>query len=54
MSEESSSPTRRSVLAATAAAGALGLTTSASTGIFAGALFSEEVRADFRLLRKSI
>jgi pimeloyl-ACP methyl ester carboxylesterase len=34
MSEEFSSPTRRSVLAATAAAGALGLVTSASTGTF--------------------
>ncbi|HWN51110.1 MAG TPA: hypothetical protein VNO18_15040 [Xanthobacteraceae bacterium] len=37
MSEESSSPARRSVLAATAAAGALGLATSASTGIFGSA-----------------
>jgi pimeloyl-ACP methyl ester carboxylesterase len=37
MSEESSSPTRRSVLADTAAAGALGVTTSASTGIFGSA-----------------
>src|ERR1700730_12423875 len=37
MSEKSSSPTRRSVLATTAAAGALGLATSASTGIFGSA-----------------
>jgi hypothetical protein len=37
MFEKSSSPTRRSVLATTAAAGALGLATSASTGIFGSA-----------------
>jgi pimeloyl-ACP methyl ester carboxylesterase len=37
MSEQWSSPTRRSVLAAAAAAGALGLATSASTGIFGSA-----------------
>jgi hypothetical protein len=37
MSDESSSPTRRSVLAATAASGALGLVTSASTGLFGSA-----------------
>jgi pimeloyl-ACP methyl ester carboxylesterase len=37
MSEESSSPTRRSVLAGTAAAGALGFATSTLTGVFSRA-----------------
>jgi pimeloyl-ACP methyl ester carboxylesterase len=46
MSEESSSLTRRSVLAATAAAGALGLVTSASTGIFGSAEAEEAARGN--------
>jgi pimeloyl-ACP methyl ester carboxylesterase len=46
MSDESSSPTRRSVLAATAASGALGLVTSTSTGIFGSAQAEGAGRGD--------
>jgi pimeloyl-ACP methyl ester carboxylesterase len=46
MSAESSSPTRRSVLAATAAAGALGLVASASAGIFGSAQAEETARGN--------
>jgi pimeloyl-ACP methyl ester carboxylesterase len=46
MSEESSSPTRRSVLAATAAAGALGLATSVPTGIAGSAQAEDAARGN--------
>jgi pimeloyl-ACP methyl ester carboxylesterase len=46
MSEESSSPTRRSVLAATAAAGALGFATSAPTGVVGSAQAEDAARGN--------
>jgi pimeloyl-ACP methyl ester carboxylesterase len=46
MSEESSSPTRRTALAATAAAGALGLATSAPTGIVGSAQAEDAARGN--------
>ena len=46
MSGESSSPTRRSVLAATAAAGALGVATSTSSGILGNAQAEGVARSD--------
>ena len=46
MATNSSSSTRRSVLATAAAAGALGLATSTTTGIFGGAHAEEIARSN--------
>ena len=46
MSEELSSPSRRSVLASTAAAGAFGLVASGSAGILSSAQAEGSVRGD--------